>query len=467
MPQIPTGRPQRRDTGARPARRRRTLRWLVLPLGAACIAGLTAVAAGAVTAPSGSVTITSPESVVHRGQFVPLSAADPVGWFCEVRVSDGRQTTPITEIVATPDGVLASGWLVPRATRVRTWTVSVICGPTREAIALGQTRSASQRRVVLPPVPASEVSPDIVDVVAPLGYQSGSYAAGTGIVIASSGLVLTNNHVIEGSTSISAVDVGNRHHYQARLVGIDVTADLAVLQLAGAHGLRRVPFGNSALAVRGSAVSAVGNVGGRGGAPTITGGIITAVNRRIDATDSASNAVEHLTGLLETNARLEPGDSGGPLVDTAGSVIGIDTAAASGATSHPAGFAIPFTPALATAQAIIAGTPGPGLALGSQAYAGFLGVQVIGGTPRGARIVQVEHGSPADRAGLRAGETITAINTAPTASPGVPAHPIATTGQLTGLLSQLHPGAQIAVTVTGADAPKTPLLVTLGVGAAR
>jgi S1-C subfamily serine protease len=94
-------------------------------------------------------------------------------------------------------------------------------------------------------------------------------------------------------------------------------------------------------------------------------------------------------------------------------------------------------------------------------------VQVIAGTPRGARIVQVEHGSPADRFGVHAGETITAIDTEPTASPAVPAHPIATTGQLTALLNRLHPGDVVTVTLTGASAPPAPLPVTLGVGAAR
>jgi len=436
-------------------------------LGAACLAGLVLAATGAATAPVGSVAITSPGSAVHRGQFVPLSAADPVGWFCQIRASDGRHTSAITGVVATPNGLLRSGWLVPRATRVRNWTVTVACGPSRDAFGPGQVRVASQRRVVLAPVPASEITADIVDITAPLGYQSGSYAAGTGVVIAASGLVLTNNHVIAGSTGIAAVDLGNRRHYRARLVGIAISADLAVLQLEGAHGLRRVPFGNSAFAVRGSGASAVGNVGGRGGAPTITSGIITAVNRAIVATDGAANTVEHLTGLLQTNALLRPGDSGGPLVDTAGSVVGIDTAAAGDGTSDPAGFAIPFTPALATAQAILAGVPRPGLALGSDAYTGFLGVQVVGGTPRGARIVQVEHGSPADHAGLHAGETITALNTDPTASPAIPPHPIANTGQLTALLAHLHPGSEVAVTVAGPNAPAAPVLVTLGAGAAR
>ncbi len=81
--------------------------------------------------------------------------------------------------------------------------------------------------------------------------------------------------------------------------------------------------------------------------------------------------------------------------------------------------------------------------------------------------MQVEHGSPADHAGLHAGETITALNTNPTASPAIPPRPIATTGQLTALLAHLHPGAEVAVTVTGPNVPTTPVLVTSGVGAAR
>jgi S1-C subfamily serine protease len=424
-------------------------------------------ATGVATAPAGAVAITSPGGVARRGQFVPVSASDPAGWFCQVRTSDGRHTSAVTGVVATPNGSLTSGWLVPRATRVRNWTLSVACGTTRTAVALGQVQVASQRRVVLAPVPASSITPAIVDITAPLGYQSGTYAAGTGIVIAATGLVLTNNHVIDGSTSIAALDLGNHRRYRARVVGIDVLGDLAVLQLVGAHGLRRAPFGNSAYAVRGSGVSAVGNVGGRGGAPTITSGVITAIDQSIDAIDSASHTTEHLTGLLETNALVQPGDSGGPLVDAAGSVVGINTAAAGDGTANRAGFAIPFTPALATAGKIATGIPMPGLAIGSQAYTGYIGVQVVAGTPHGARIVQVAHGSPAADAGLRAGETITAINTDPTASPAVPAHPIATTGQLTALLSHLYPGMTVAVTLTGAGAPIAPVLVTLGVGAAR
>lgn len=352
----------------------------------------------------------------------------------------------------------------------------MVCGPTATDVRLGHSDlTAHQVREVLPPVRAFTVTPDLVDVNSNIGYQSGSIAAGTGVVFGASGLVITNNHVIDGGTSISAFDLGNGHTYRVKVLGVDVSHDLAVLQLVGAHGLRRAPFGNPSLIVRGSVVSTVGNVGGVGGTPTITSGIITALDQSIVAYDSVAGVDEHLSGLFETNALLQPGDSGGPLVDAGGGVIGIDTAAvvdADPSATTNEGFAIPINQVLATAHAILAHQVSKQLSIGAAAYTPYLGVQVIqatsGKTDIGVQVAQVEAGSPAQKAGLKPNDIITALNPHPTAKPPGAARKITTTAQLRSMVADLQPGAAIALTWRlGKSGPVRTRSLTLAKGAAR
>ena len=175
---------------------------------------------------------------------------------------------------------------------------------------------------------AAKVSPDLVDINTNLSYQD-EQAAGTGMVLTSSGLILTNNHVIDGATSISATDVGNGKTYSAKVVGYDRTGDIAVIKLVGASGLRTISTSAGTAAV-GQAVVGVGNAGGTGGTPSAAGGSITALGQSITASDNGGGNSENLTGLIETNAGIQPGDSGGSLVNTSGQVIGMDTAASAG-----------------------------------------------------------------------------------------------------------------------------------------
>ncbi len=181
----------------------------------------------------------------------------------------------------------------------------------------------------------SSVSPGLVDIVSTLGYQQ-AQAAGTGLVLTSSGEILTNNHVINGATSIRATDVGNGRSYTAKVVGYNQSHDIAVLQLQGASGLSTVSLGNSSTAAVGQKVVALGNAGGKGGTPSVVTGHITGLGASITASDAGAGTSEALTGLIHHNANIQPGDSGGPLVSTAGKVIGINTAASSG-TVRPAG----------------------------------------------------------------------------------------------------------------------------------
>ena len=188
---------------------------------------------------------------------------------------------------------------------------------------------------------AAKVSPGLVDVVSTLGDENGQ-AAGTGMVLTSNGEVLTNNHVIDGATSISVTDIGNGHTYKATVVGYDKTKDIAVLQLQNASGLQTVTFGDSSTVTVGQQVVAIGNAEGKGGQPSVVTGSVTALNQSITASDegSASNS-EQLSGLIQTNAPIQPGDSGGPLVNSAGQVIGIDTAASTSSATPTAQAATP------------------------------------------------------------------------------------------------------------------------------
>ena len=119
---------------------------------------------------------------------------------------------------------------------------------------------------------AAKVSPRLVDINTNLSYQS-EQAAGTGIVLTSNGEVLTNNHVIDGATSISVTDIGNKQTYKANVVGYDRTGDIAVIQLVGASGLQTAKIAPSLPAV-GEGVVGVGNAGGTGGTPSSAGGSV-------------------------------------------------------------------------------------------------------------------------------------------------------------------------------------------------
>ena len=163
---------------------------------------------------------------------------------------------------------------------------------------------------------ASKISPDLVDINTNLSYQD-EQAAGTGMVLTSNGEVLTNNHVIDGATSISVTDIGNGQTYKANVVGYDRTGDVAVIQLVGASGLQTVPTGQGTSSV-GEGVVGVGNAGGAGGTPSSAGGSVTALGQSITASDSGGGNSENLTGLIETNCDIQPGDSGGALVNSSG-----------------------------------------------------------------------------------------------------------------------------------------------------
>src|ERR1022692_1001441 len=225
-----------------------------------------------------------------------------------------------------------------------------------------------------------KVAPGVVIINTTLQYSS-EQAAGTGMVLNSSGLVLTNNHVIENATKISATVLSTGRSYPAKVVGYDVTGDIAEIQLQGASGLHTVPIGDSSQVKAGAAVMALGNAEGQSQIVSAEGSI-TRVNQTVTANDQGGTVTsETLHGMLETNASIVAGDSGGPLSTAAGQVIGMDTAGGGGGFSpqqqSTSGFAIPINTALAVAHQISAEHASATVVIG---YPPFIGIYIGKGT---------------------------------------------------------------------------------------
>jgi S1-C subfamily serine protease len=344
----------------------------------------------------------------------------------------------------------------------------------------GSSSSASEQAIL------NKVQPGLVIIDTTLQYNSES-AAGTGMVIRSDGLVLTNNHVIEGSTAVKATDMGNGKTYTAKVLGYDVTGDMALIQLQNASGLRTVPTGNSSAVKTGASVVAMGNANGQNSIVPAAGQV-TALNQTITAGDPGGTVTsETLHGMIATNANIVSGDSGGPLANSAGEVIGMDTAGGGegfSAQQSTVGFAIPINTALSVAQQIAAGQASSTVTIG---YPPFMGIYIppsssdanpadqaaqqggagsSGGFPGGggfggnggqscynsnrgltapATIAPVSSGTlvvgvicngPAQAIGMTAGSVITAVNGQAIGSPN----------SLTQTVSKYRPGTSIAVT---------------------
>jgi S1-C subfamily serine protease len=333
---------------------------------------------------------------------------------------------------------------------------------------------------------ADKVNPAVVDIDTKLGYQEAA-AAGTGMVLTSNGEILTNNHVVDGATSITATVVSTGKTFTAKVIGTDATDDVAVLQLQGASGLSTVNTADSSKVATGDQVVAIGNAGGTGGTPSVVSGTVTNINQSITASDEGGSNAEQLSGLIQTNAPIVAGDSGGPLANTDGQVIGMDTAASSQnqfASSSSVGFAIPINHALSIAKQIVAGQSSAKIHIGETA---FLGVELApdassssgtgaaggygygsgsgsasgtgsgsgtGSTSTGVAIQGVVSGSPAAQAGLAAGDTIVSFG----------GKTVDSQKTLSSLTQAHHPGDRVSVTWTDASGATQSATVTLVVG---
>jgi S1-C subfamily serine protease len=359
----------------------------------------------------------------------------------------------------------------------------------------GTPRDAAARQTMDDQAVYRQVVPGIVDVTSNLQYLQET-AKGTGFVInAADGLILTNNHVIDQSTSVTVTLVTSGRSYPARVLGYDAADDIAVLQVRGVAGLKAVRTGDSSLAAVGTPVLAIGNEAGQGGSPTVAPGVISSLGRTIVATDQSSGLTETLYGMLQTSAEIRPGDSGGPLADAAGRVIGINTAA--GGSKVYSGYAIPINQALPIARQIAAGRGGSGksgrVQIGLPAFLGVLLPDSTSSSPQrqdhqelrqagavsgnssecttanlsvapaqvapvrsGALVDGVLCGTAADQAGISTGDVITSFGGSSVTSPG----------SLTTLLRRYHPGSMVPLAWTGPDGSTHTAVVTLAAGPA-
>ncbi|MGN6251587.1 MAG: S1C family serine protease [Marmoricola sp.] len=274
----------------------------------------------------------------------------------------------------------------------------------------------------------------------------GTAAAGTGMVLTSDGEVLTNHHVVQGATTITATVLATGQRYTATVVGTDATADVAVLRLQDAHDLDTVSTATTPAALD-DTVTAVGDAGGSSASFTAAPGTVSALEQSITTQAEGAVPAEHLTGLMELTSDVAAGDSGGPTYDAAGDVVGMTTAASAGGPTID-GYAVPIARALDVAGDLAAHRAGADYAYGRAA---FLGVALAAG--RGTVVQQVYDATPAATAGLTAGDRITAVD----------GRGVRTLAGLRRAVASHQPGESVRVTWVRAGSTRTADL-TLATG---
>jgi S1-C subfamily serine protease len=353
--------------------------------------------------------------------LIAATAGIGMGWTAGTALGlSGRAPTQPVSSTGSTGSSTAGGSLVPSGTQGATGSVDL------QAI-------------------ASKVDPAIVDINTVVKTAQGTgQAAGTGMILTSSGEILTNNHVVEGATSVNVTIAGRSGTYTATVVGVDPTADVALIQVQGVSGLPTVTLADSSTLKVGDPVVALGNALGQGGTPSETAGNVTALNQSITASASLGSS-EQLSGMIQMNAQISPGDSGGAVVNSAGQVVGMITAGASQGYSSTApttvGFAVPASAARSVVDQIVSGTPSSQIILGQ---VGYLGVSVGGqssgaaSSTSGAVVVGVEVGSPVQQAGITSGSIITSVA----------GTPVSSVTDLGTVLHQTKPGQQVNVAWT-------------------
>lgn len=361
---------------------------------------------------------------------------------------------PLRPSLAPQSALAPTTTLPPRATAPSTTVPPSSESPSTSVAppATGTAPSASA-----PATTTAEMT-GVVDITTTLAFDSGS-AAGTGMLLSPTGIVLTNDHVITGSSSISLQVAGTGPTYSATVIGTDATNDVAVLQITNASGLPTVTLGSSSALTIGQPVTAVGNALGQPGPPTVVHGNLRAVDQTITVTDE--NGQDHeLDSLIQTDAPLQPGDSGGPLLDSNNRVIGMNTAASGGRrfrSGASEGFAIPIDKAIAIAKQIQAGQASATIQIGPPAFLGVALDDTAAAGSAGAHVARVESGTPAEKAGVVAGDTIV----------GVDSTTIGSASQLRDALTPHKPGDTVTLVWRDSSGTRHQASVTLAAGPPR
>ncbi len=310
---------------------------------------------------------------------------------------------------------------------------------------------------------AKQVSPSVVSIITSSQQLSPFYnqsveqqGAGTGMIVSSNGYVLTNKHVVDGADSVSVILPDGKTYENVRVLGSDPLNDVAFLKIDDVSDLPAVTLGDSKTVRIGQGVVAIGNALGQY-QNTVTSGIISGTGRPVVAsTDGTAASAESLNDLIQTDAAINSGNSGGPLLNLEGQVIGINTAVAQEAQGI--GFAIPIGATKGMLQHVIKT---------GKVERAYLGVQYVSITPevrqqydlpvtKGDYVVaqrgdSVQSGGPADRAGVKNGDIITAVN----------GFKVGEVASVSSLVSEYEPGEQVELTILR-DGKTVKLKATLG-----
>jgi serine protease Do len=303
------------------------------------------------------------------------------------------------------------------------------------------------------------VLPSVVNIkvtsigVGPFGTEE-RQGEGSGVIISKDGTILTNHHVVEGAVEVKVEFASGGEALTGTVLGSDAEHDVAVVEV-DADDLDPIEVGRSGELRLGDSVVALGYPLGLGG-PTITQGIVSGLDRSIDVGDPNAGTSESLEGVLQTDAAINPGNSGGPLINSAGQLVGINTAAASPSSAENIGFSTAIDEVLPVVEDIM-DSPSTGGA--------WLGVQIatvdspeaaaeLGVDPdvRGAYVAGVVSGGPAEEAGLEQDSVITSLDGAE----------ISSAEDLTDALVDLSPGDEVDITATTPSGTSSEIKVRLG-----